>query len=308
MMGKKVFIIANPAAGGNSSSKIKSVLKALHAEGADAELLLTQKPLDAEHFAAQIAARRKTSPAEGILVMAAGGDGTYNEVANGLMHSGIPMAILPMGTTSVLALELGIPFDIHAAVKTALNGCLVNISPAKITLSNRICRHFILMAGIGYDGKTVYNVNKTLKKVSGKAAYIISGITTLLSRQDEFNATLTDSYGNIRIIKCGALIASKVSCYAGRFSATPDAELTEPAIHVFAGLGSGRMDAARYVFGIAAGIHLRYSDVEYTATQKIDIEGTPHIQIDGDYLGKGPAVIESVPDALSLVVPESFHK
>ncbi len=308
MMKKKVFIIANPTAGGNSSGKIDSVLKAVNAGGADTELMLTQKPLDAEHFAAQIAARHKAAPTEEIMVMAAGGDGTYNEVANGLIHSSIPMAILPMGTTSVLALELGIPFDIEAAVAAALSGCSIRISPAKITLRNSITRYFILMAGIGYDGKTVYNVNKTLKKISGKAAYIISGISTLISKQDEFSAALTDADGNVRRIQCGALIASKVSCYAGRFSATPDAHITQPGIHVFAGLGSGRMDAARYVFGIATGMHLKYRDIEYSAAQEIEIIGMPHIQIDGDYLGRGPAVIESAPDALSLVVPESFNR
>ncbi|MBN2653721.1 MAG: hypothetical protein JXR79_01205 [Nitrospirae bacterium] len=307
-MKKKVYLIANPAAGGSNIKNINTAFKTVRAECADAELLLSQKPHDAEQFAAQIAALHKSSPAEDIMVIAAGGDGTYNEAANGLIHSGIPLAILPMGTTSVLALELGIPFDIKAAVKTALNGFQVKISPAKITLSNSISRHFILMAGIGYDGKTVCNVNTTLKKISGKAAYIISGISTLISKQDEFGAVLTDVDGNVRSIKCGALIASKVSCYAGRFSATPDSDITKHGVYVFAGLGSGRIDAARYVFGIATGTHLKYKDIEYTAAQKIEISGMPHIQIDGDYLGRGPAVIESVADALSLVVPGSFKK
>lgn len=72
-------------------------------KGISVETLLTEKPGDAQRFAEQIKNSRET------LVIAAGGDGTYNEVVNGLAFSETPMAILPMGTTSVLAKELKIP-------------------------------------------------------------------------------------------------------------------------------------------------------------------------------------------------------
>ncbi|MCE5312264.1 MAG: hypothetical protein LLF86_03840 [Nitrospiraceae bacterium] len=306
---KRAFIIGNPAAGGTAINKINRAVSAARSKGVDAELLLTQGPLDAERFARQIAAEySKDSSDSEPIVIAAGGDGTYNEVANGLVHSNIPMAILPMGTTSVLALELGISFDIDSAVSTALGSSTIKVSPARITLADGKSRYFLLMAGAGIDGKTVYGVNKTLKKISGKAAYIISGISALLSGHELFSATLTDENGNISTMDCGALIASKVSYYAGRFRATPDAEITSRDIHVFAGRSSRRIDVARYVFGIASGRHLGFRDITCTKTAKLKITGTPYIQIDGDYLGRGPAVIETADDELSIVVPHSYKK
>ncbi|MDX9714301.1 MAG: diacylglycerol kinase family protein [Dissulfurispiraceae bacterium] len=306
-MKRKVFIIANPAAGSSSLKKIDKAFKAVKSGCADAELLLTQAPLDAEQYARRIADEYGAgSSLSKIIVIAAGGDGTYNEAANGLAHSGIPLAILPMGTTSVLALELDIPFNIDAAAAAALNGFTIKVSPAKITLSDGSSRLFLLMAGIGFDGETVNNVNKIIKKLSGKAAYIMSGISTLLAGQELFSADITDDRGVISTIECSALIASKASHYAGKFSATPDAKITSPYIHLFAGHSSKRIDVARYVFGIASGRHLGFNDITYTKSTRLVINGSPHIQIDGDYLGRGPAVIESEPEALSIVVSRSW--
>ena len=92
-------------------------------------------------------------------IIIASGDGTINEVINGIRNSqnrdliNTPVALVPLGTTNVLAKELGIPEKIEKAVDLALNGAAHKISLGRI---NGRC--FSLMAGIGFDGETVLGV------------------------------------------------------------------------------------------------------------------------------------------------------
>ncbi len=125
---RKVFLIGNPIAGGGALRKIKKAEEILKNKGISVETLLTEKPGDAQRFAEQIKNSRET------LVIAAGGDGTYNEVVNGLAFSETPMAILPMGTTSVLAKELKIPKNLKKAIEVAITGNVQKIHLGRIKI------------------------------------------------------------------------------------------------------------------------------------------------------------------------------
>ena len=102
-MRSSLLLIANPAAKGASGNRIEQAAMLFQSEGYDVNISLTGKKGDAEEYAREAA--RKGIP----LIVAAGGDGTFNEVINGIVHTDTSMAILPMGTTNVLAKELGIP-------------------------------------------------------------------------------------------------------------------------------------------------------------------------------------------------------
>ncbi|HET6515098.1 MAG TPA: diacylglycerol kinase family protein, partial [Thermodesulfovibrionales bacterium] len=181
-MKSPILLIANPAARHASEKGIERAANLLRSGGWDVRVLFTCKKGDAEAFA-------RHAQAEGIsLIMAAGGDGTLNEVINGIVHTDVSMAILPMGTTNVLAKELGIPEDIEGAVNRALKGRPRAVSLGRITvgqLPSPLTRYFCLMAGIGFDGDAVYRFSTSLKRFSGKAAYILSGMKTLLHYSPE---------------------------------------------------------------------------------------------------------------------------
>src|ERR1700690_637972 len=161
-MSKRIIIIGNPIAGGGAGEKILRASSILKASGIDAELKFTARKGDAEYFA------REASRLADTIVIAAGGDGTYNEVANGLVYSDTPLAILPLGTTSVLARELGIPLNMDKALEMPLRARVETAHMGKITLNPAqliaamerreiaTTRHFLLMAGIGYDADAVY--------------------------------------------------------------------------------------------------------------------------------------------------------
>ncbi len=334
-MKRTVILIGNPAAGKNALKSIEKAGGIIKSGGFDVRLMLTEKRGDAEAFARQVSSEfgvHSLSPRPplsgggqgGILIITAGGDGTFNEVINGIAGSEIPMAILPLGTTNVLAKELNIPEDADKALDIALNGNEHKICLGKITLSgyrrqdarckiedrgriNRISgishqsselsRYFLLMAGIGFDGRTVYGIKGAIKKFSGKGAYIWSGLSALLKWNPEkliFNIDGKTREGYSAIV-CNA------SKYAGNFNVAPDAKLNEPYLYAFIMHGKRRLNLIKYVSAIIRGRHMKLSDITYQRAEQIEIQGNAHIQIDGDYLGKTPASIEIIPDVLNLV-------
>jgi len=292
-MKRTIFIIGNPVSGKGSLAKIKKAAELLERAGHDVKLMITQKKGDAESFAREISNKSH----EHALVIAAGGDGTYNEIANGLIHSDVPMAILPLGTTSVLAHEIGIPSDIEKAIDIALNGTIRTIHLGRITCTE-VSRYFILMAGIGFDGETVFGISEKIKQYAGKGAYILSGVKAFM----RYNPLpLTIKFDNFPIMTGYNAIIGKAACYGGSFKITPDAKLTEPFLYAFVTHKKGRFDLLRYISGIVKGHPYELKDVSYFRAAEIEVNGQAHIQIDGDYAGTAPAKIEVVPDALSLV-------
>ncbi len=333
----KIVVIGNPIAGGGAARKIHRAVSILKSSGLDVDLRLTSRKRDAECFA------REASLSSDTLVIAAGGDGTYNEVANGLLGSNAPLAILPLGTTSVLARELAIPPNIDKAVEIALTGKLetvhagkISFNPSPLTVSGHdVCdatqdlattRHFLLMAGIGFDGDAVYGVNETVKKYSGKIAYIASGLRSIIKYHPgalSINAAVRGpaDFGegrfrlhrqyssledNILSSTGYTVIVSKAACYGGDMKITPDARLTSPYLYVFIGHKKGKLDLIRYLAAIISGRTLSLKEISYFRTDRITIRGSSHIQLDGDYAGRAPAEIGVVHNALKLVVPHNY--
>jgi len=296
---RKIFLIGNPAAGRNALKTIKEASAIIKSRGYDVKVLLTEKRGDAESFAREIAANQPLVPSSQPppLIIAAGGDGTYNEVINGIAQSDIPMAILPLGTTNVLAKELGIPEDIEEALDIALGAEAHDVRLGKITLSEHISRYFCLMVGIGYDADTVYGIKEKIKKYSGKGGYILSGLKTLAEWAPD---KLTFTFDGKSLEGYSAIIC-KISKYAGNFRVAPDANIEKDNFCAFIMHGGRRRDILRYISGIIAGRHLKFKDITYQEIKKMEVEGSAHVQIDGDYLGITPAKIETVPCALKLV-------
>ena len=115
LMKSSIILICNPAAKSMSEAKIERARRLLEQKDYRVELLLTKQRGEAEQMAKDAT---KRAP---YMIIAAGGDGTFNEVANGIAGTEIPMAILPMGTTNVLAKELGIPDTVEGALEAALS-------------------------------------------------------------------------------------------------------------------------------------------------------------------------------------------
>lgn len=303
-MKSSIVLISNPAAKRFSEKKIEKASHFLRSRGYEVEVFSTTQRGDAERLAREAL---KKSPS---LIIAAGGDGTINEVINGIAGEAIPLAIIPLGTTNVLAKELGIPENVKGALEVAISRTPTVVSLGKIVRSledNRniqsthpssfFSRLFVLMAGIGFDGETVFGIDDNIKKFSGKGAYIYSGMKTLFHFHP--NELIFDIDGTMH--SGYSAIISKAAKYGGNFKITPDASLADPSFYVCIFKGKNRFDILRYVFGIASRTHLNFKDIEYLKATNIEIKGNAHIQIDGDYCCMTPAKVEVVPYILRLV-------
>ena len=294
-MRSSIILISNPAARRAALKKFEFASVFLRERGFEAKILVTEKSGDATLLARDAVGK---SP---YAIMAAGGDGTINEVINGMAGSDVPLAILPLGTTNVLAKELGIPEDISRALETAVTQKPKTVSLGRIDLDpdtgSGQSRYFCLMAGIGFDAQSVHDINPALKKISGKAAYLWSGTQNLLHYAPNHLFYTIDGkeYGGVASITC------KAGRYGGNFRIAPDADIAEPALYTFIFQGNRRRDLLRYVSGVVTGTLREDRDIVYLKSASIDVLGTAHIQIDGDYLGTTPARITVEKDALQII-------
>src|ERR1700685_385315 len=161
---KRAAIIYNPVARGLSRRRhmLQRSTELLSRQGIQTTLVETTAPGSAS------GQTRRQIDAGCDLIVAAGGDGTINEVANGMLHSGVPLAILPGGTANVLAREMRLPIhQERAAAQIAdLQPSRIAVGGVRIDGSEHRC--FVCMAGAGLDAQIVARVNPALKEVAGK--------------------------------------------------------------------------------------------------------------------------------------------
>lgn len=285
-----VILIGNPIAGKASGAKLREAERLIKARGLKVETLLTARRGDAERFA------REAASLSARVIIAAGGDGTCNEVINGAAGSSTPVSILPLGTTNVLARELGIPAGVEGAIDRAVNGASRKVSLGHME-SGEISRFFVMMAGIGFDAEAVCRTSETLKRIAlGKAAYVVAGIKGLMHWHPEELRVLADGVET----EGYSLIASNISRYGGDFEVAADARIEEPMLRVFVMRGRRRLDVLRYAYAILRGRHLSLKDVSYFPAERVEVTGKARIQIDGDCAGCSPVVLRAVRDAVML--------
>ncbi|MBI5741690.1 MAG: diacylglycerol kinase family lipid kinase [Nitrospirae bacterium] len=287
-----VSLIVNPAAGNRAYRAIDRI-ETLLKKSARLKTFITQKKGDAFNFAKGLSGVDR--------IISAGGDGTFNEVINGVLSSSnlrlteIPLALVPLGTTNVLAKELRVSERIDRAVDLALSG-----DPRRVSLGRINGWFFASMAGIGFDAETVLGVrNNMIKKISGKAAHIVSGFRVL----GRYGPSLIKIRYDGSELTGYTVIVGKASNYGGFFYVTPDARITEPYVDVCVFKGKTRKDILRFIFGVMRRRHLLFKDVSYFRTTGLEItsEGTVHVQVDGDYFGTLPAKVDVVKDAVSII-------
>src|SRR5215217_9222366 len=164
---REAVIIGNPEAGGvRYEGRLKRCVEILSSGGLAVEVWPTERPQHATELA---------TLAESRLVVAAGGDGTVNEVVNGLAHDAT-LSILPLGTANVLARELGLPLKTEEACKRILSGREIRIDVGVAIDHEGVERRFTCMAGMGLDAHAVSEVSPRLKRVLRALAFPLAAL------------------------------------------------------------------------------------------------------------------------------------
>jgi YegS/Rv2252/BmrU family lipid kinase len=291
---RRILAIYNPTAGRRARGKFERFRAALTRLGAKLTIAETERPLHAKALAEAADAERFD------VVAVAGGDGTINEAVNGIVRSGLPLAILPLGTANVLANELGLPHNPEALAEIAALSPPRSIVPAEIVTAERNEPwRFLLMAGIGFDAEVVAHLNARLKRQIGKGAYALGSLGQLARHRRRTFAARIDGATEAP----ASLVVARAHFYGGRFVLAPEARLDTPALHTVLFPSPSRLAALRYMAGVVTHTLARQCDVEVRRATEIDLagpEGAP-VQIDGDVRAHLPASIRLAASPLAII-------
>jgi diacylglycerol kinase (ATP) len=302
------LIIYNPTSGYGRHRRLRHLARAaeiLKSSGIRADLAETTHPGAATALARQAVREGRD------LVIACGGDGTNNEVVNGLAGSQVPLAVLPAGTANILAKELGIPWDIPAAARMIASGTRVRIALGALTpregpqnsSGTSAPRYFLCVGGAGPDGAIVAGVNVDRKLRIGILEYWLQGLRQFFSyklRKFQIDSAEKNTPATLTVV-------GRTKYYGGPFRITTGASLFEDSFEVVAFTRRSRFLLAlclpaiwlRCLRGMPGIVHWKTQRLTCTP---IDAD-TIFAQVDGEPAGALPLDFRIVPDALTLVIP-----
>lgn len=294
----RVCVILNPAARGERAKILEEQLKLIPGSCA---LKRTSGPGTARCLAAE-------SVAEGYdTVVAAGGDGTVNEVLNGIGDAPdgtaqTRLGVLPLGTVNVFAKELGIPLRLEAAMKTILRGreALIDLPEMQFTNNGKtLKRYWVQMAGVGWDARAVELVNWNLKKRIGQFAYIVSCLKALKGPIPLIQVSF-DS----RTLQAELAILGNGRFYGGRIPIFSKANPRDGLLDVCVFPKITWFVLVRYCLGFLSPRLYSSGNETYVQTPTVKFESkdrTP-VEIDGETVGCLPAACRVLRQALRVIV------
>ncbi|HEX5423523.1 MAG TPA: diacylglycerol kinase family protein [Candidatus Acidoferrales bacterium] len=307
---KDAILIYNPASGRRRHRRFEEIEKAaaiLTDAGITVEIAATTAPGTARGLAQLAVGQRRG------LVIACGGDGTVNEVVNGLACSRVPMALLPAGTANILAKELGVPWDIPHAARLISSATVRRIalgiaSPPGANGNGAaprelVGRYFLCVGGAGPDGAIVNGVDEILKKNAGILAYWAEGAKQLF--RYDFPEMKVRSGGKER--RATIIIVGRTAHYGGPFKITTGASLFEDSFEMLTNSATSRFQYLRCLPPLWMGTLRKVSGIDAWKDTEVVCESADErmifAQVDGEPIGALPLAFRIVPDALSILVP-----
>lgn len=290
------LLIVNPASGQGKAAREKRKLLDLVSNMPHVHAELTTGPGDAARIAGQATEKGYD------LVIAAGGDGTINQVINGLGGADIPLGIIPLGTGNVLAHELGIPTkDIARALRVIQHRRI-----RRVDLGAANGTRFLLMAGLGLDAHVIDAVSPRFKDVLGTMAYAPAAIEQLF-KYSPTRLRLVFGNGSEYTATAYGIVVANCGSYAYNFRIATEAVFDDGLLDVMVFETTPAKKFRLLGQALEAVFQQRITDpnVTYFKTSTLRIESDPPVklQLDGDVCWEGDADIRVLPRALSLVVP-----
>ena len=307
---QNALMIHNPNAGNGGGHARRGLLdKARHifaSRGIDADLAETTGPGHATEIAARAAEENRG------LVIAVGGDGTLNEIVNGLAthHNGhrVPLALLPGGTANILAKELDLPWDIPKAAEKLVHGTVKEIALGLATPLEQPekKRYFLSVAGAGPDGAIVYSIDLGLKSRVGILAYWWAGVRQVFGYKfPHFRVTNGDHK-----IDASLVIVGRTQNYGGPFKITTEADLFKDQFEILTLSTRSGFRYLSYLPSLWLNKLRGTEGVEFFKSDSLlcePLDANPvYAQIDGEPLARLPVEFRIIPRALKLLVPHKL--
>jgi diacylglycerol kinase (ATP) len=299
-----VVFVVNPASGNGAAGKTWERTRELAAaRGLDGDALVTEAPGHAVELA------RGAAESGARLVVAVGGDGTINEIVNGLLAAGtseVELAVVPRGTGDDFARTFGIPTDVESALAVAANGQARPVDVGRATYAvdeGTAERYFANFAGAGISGAIARRGARTSRRLGAKAAYMWATVAVFLRWSSVPMRIELD--GELREGQMFEVVVSNGMYAAGGMKIAPEAR---PDDGQFDAVLIGDVSKADFVTTfpkIYRGRHTSHPkiDVVRASTIAVDASQPLPVVLDGEQPGTTPARFEIVPGALKLRAP-----
>jgi diacylglycerol kinase (ATP) len=285
---KNTVVILNPAARGDRAHRLRARVEAL-TKGA--VLRSTSTWGEAESLA-------RAASEEGFEnVVAAGGDGTINEVVNGIAGTGAALGLLPLGTMNVFATELGLPSN-------DLARCWQIITDGQarfVDLPSANGKHFVQLAGVGFDAQVVKETSLVLKRSFGPLSYVMSA-AQIAARQPprlriESPNAVTEE-GSFVLVGNGRL-------YGGRFPFFKQAVIDDGLLDVLVFKRLNYIEIIRYMQNVFFSSQITSPEVEYfqTTSLRVTSDSDVPVEVDGELIGQCPVEFDIRGRGLRVFAP-----
>ncbi|PYJ50721.1 MAG: diacylglycerol kinase [Verrucomicrobia bacterium] len=278
----------NPAAGSEQAERWRERIKSI-APGGD--LFTTSRSGEAETLARRAADKGFEK------IVAAGGDGTVNEVVNGLVGSGATLGLLPMGTVNVFAMELGLPmhdlelcWDIIQDENTRL-----------VDLPSANGKYFVQLAGVGLDAQVVKETSLAFKRSFGPLSYLISAAQIAARRPPR----LFIESENASIDEGSFVLVGNGRFYGGPFPFFKHAAIDDGLFDVVVFKRLGYLEIIKYLQDVVFSSDIRVPEIEYFQTRHLRVtsEQDVPVELDGELAGSCPVDFQIREGAVRVLAP-----
>lgn len=293
---KKVKVIYNPSSGRQLINKrIDLVCKILMDNGYVVGKYATRGKDDATNEVV------KCCMGDWDIIIAAGGDGTVNEIATGIVKGGrkIPVGILSSGTVNDFANYMNLPKSVHEFCNMIIEGKTVDVDLGKVNE-----RYFVNVAAGGILTNVAHQVPSELKTLLGRMAYYIEGLKEIPKQKFKPVTIKLESKEYTEEEDVLLFLISNTSSIGGFKKLAPQAKVEDGYLDCIIIKKSEIQEIVSIFINIFKGEHINHPNVLYFKTKKIKIESDSqiHIDIDGEYGGELPAVFEVLPNSFRIFV------
>lgn len=300
--------IVNPAAGpGDFQRQVNRAVERLQDQGWEVDRRQTSAKGDATRLAREAADQRYD------VAIAVGGDGTINEVVNGLVYSDTALAVIPAGTANVYAADVGIPIwgplrinAVRDAANIIHNGVRRRIDVGRVQFSNGRQRHFFMWCGVGFDAAVTQEVTRQSARRLGVAAWIIAGFMVALKYMGHSGRVVID--GKAERKRMLWAVASNGQLYARLWRISPQAKLDDGLLDLTVFEGYNALSTARHVASVTLGQYARDPSIHVYQGSDISIKTRKPlpVHVDAEPVGTTPVQIKVIPQALSVILPPNL--
>ncbi len=292
-MRTRFFIIHNTNAGSKTRRFYDAVLSRLRRSCGAIEVVET-----ARHGEGMIAAEAAAKSGRFHAIVAAGGDGTVHDVAEGILGQSTPLGVIPVGTANVFSREIGLPRSPEALAGTLLRGPARTIPVGEVN-----GRPFLFVVGVGFDAEAVRHFEAKGTRSLGRTGLVGPVLRALVSHRDRLLRMET----NHGVTEAHWIIVTRTKRYAANLMLAPEADLSGTQFQVLCMKGSGPMMRLAQLSALALG-RLRFGPgvtLETAAWVKINGELSVPIQIDGEKMGEMPLDIRAHSRKLAIILPHA---